>query len=181
MSMGMKDYARIDKTDLKKFSQLVQKYAEDKGNVQVRTEGSHFNLFFKDPDLLLKISKDLEPWIRSISEPASLEELEFLLDNNNKKVLCDNLPYEKYNFKVVMRNSKVSTKEQFLNWSKNYSEDQIKISGQTEKWLRGQYVYKQDPFFYVRDSAMLTMTRLFLGDGVRKVFEYIPRHSLEKG
>jgi hypothetical protein len=171
----------IDKAEIKKFIGLSMSFIENKDNIRIRTEGGHFNLFFKDPALLDDILKALKPWVWNIFEPSSEEELKFLLDNENKKVLCDELPHNKYIYKVVMRSSNVNSKEQFLNWSNNYTEDQIKISGQTEKWLRGQYSYKQDPFFYVKDAPMLTMTRLFLGDGVRKVFEYVPRNSLEKG
>lgn len=173
-----RDERHINKDDIRKFIGLAKPFLEDKENIRIRTEGGHFNLFFKDPELLDKISTDLKPWIWNIFEPSSEEELKFLLENENKRVLCDELPYEKYVYKVVMRSSKVSVKEQFLNWSKNYSEDQIKISGQTERWLQGHYAYKQDPFFYVKDAPMLTMTRLFLGDNVRKVFEYVPRKGL---
>ncbi len=171
----------IDKKEIQKFINLSKPFMEDQENIKIRTEGAHFNLFVKDPVLLDKIVKILRPWVWNVFEPSNEAELQFLLDNENKKVLCDLLPYDKYTYKVVMRSSKVNIKEQFLNWSKNYSEDQIKISGQTERWLQGQYSYKQDPFFYVKDAPMLTMTRLFLGDNVRRVYEYVPRSSLEKG
>lgn len=176
-SLG-RDHRHINKDALREFVYLVKPYLEDKENIKVRAEGGHFNLFFKDSALLDKILNSLKPWVRNIFEPGSEEELKFLLENKNKRVLCDELPYEKYAYKVVMRSSKVNIKEQFLNWTANYSEDQIKISGQTARWLQGQYLYKQDPFFYVKDAPMLTMTRLFLGDNVRKVFEYVPRKGL---
>lgn len=176
-SLG-RDDRHMSKDTLKEFVTLVKPYLEDKENIRIRTEGGHFNLFFKDPALLDSILNTLKPWVWNIFEPGSEEELKFLLDNENKRVLCDELPYEKYVYKVVMRSSKVNIKEQFLNWTANYTEDQIKISGQTERWLQGKYTYKQDPFFYVKDAPMLTMTRLFLGDNVRKVFEYVPRKGL---
>ncbi len=171
----------INKDEIRKFVNLSTPFIEDKENIKIRTEGGHFNLFFKDPALLDKIIKVLRPWVWNVFEPSSEKELNFLLDNENKKVLCDELPHERYTYKVIMRSSRNGFKEQFLNWSQNYSEDMIKISGETKRWLNGTCAYKQDPFFYVKDGPMLTMTRLFLGDNVRRVYEYVPRSSLEKG
>jgi hypothetical protein len=150
-----------------------------KEEVQIRAEGSHFCLFCKDPALYNTIVKELGSWIRAVYEPESIEQLSFLLDNENKRVLCDVIPYEKYVYKVVMRNVASNIKEQFYTWSKKYGDD-IKISP-TEYWMTGGYSYKQDPFFYVKDSKMLTMTHLFLGNNIRRVYEYVPRDTLVKG
>lgn len=171
----------INKDKLREFAGSVAPFLDRKEEIQIRVEGGHFNLFCKDPDIFSKIISSLDPWIQHIHEPASEEELQFLLDNNNKRVLCDQIPYEKYTYKVVLKSTARGIKQQFYDWSQNYSEDQIKISPQTIKWLVGTYSYKQDPFFYVSDGPMLTMARLFLGDRVRKVFEYVPRDTLEKG
>lgn len=180
-SLGYRNTKHVNKEDLEKFTGLAKKYLKKKEDIRVRTEGGHFNLFFMDSKFLDKIVKDLEPWVYQITEPASKEELEFLIENENKKILCDAIPHEKYTYKVVLRTLSANAKEQFYQWSKNYTEDQIKISGQTKKWLAGEYGYKQDPFFYIADPSMLTMTRLFLGDGIRRVYEYVPRNALEKG
>lgn len=176
-----RDQKHIDKDTLKTFINAAKPYIEDKENIRIRTEGGHFNLFFKDPALLDKIVGDLRQWVWSVYEPGSEKELEFLLDNENKRVLCDNIPHEKYTYKVVLRNVSAVTRSQFYQWSQSYGEDKIKISKETQKWLDGKYSYKQDPFFYVADGPMLTMTRLFLGDGVRRVYEYVTRNELEKG
>lgn len=171
----------IDRAEMKNFLSAVEPYINDKEQIQIRTEGGHFNLFFKDNLLLDRIVKDLKKWVWSVYEPGSEKELEFLLDNENKRILCDNIPHEKYTYKVVLRNISSNTREQFYQWSKSYGEDKIKISKETIKWLEGKMYYKQDPFFYVSDGPMMTMTRLFLGDGVRRVYEYVPRNELEKG
>lgn len=181
-SIGRYDSTRhINKEKLKMFLTAVKPYIDDKENIQIRTEGGHFNLFFKDPSLLDSMVTSLREWIRYVYEPGSEKELEFLLDNENKKVLCDTIPHEKYTYKVVLRNISANTRAQFYQWTQSYGEEKIKISKETVKWLEGKYFYKQDPFFYVADGSMLTMTRLFLGDGVRKVYEYVPRNELEKG
>jgi len=168
----------IDKDKLRAFTNAVAPYLDRKNEIQIRAEGNKFCLFCKDPAVYDSIVKDLSTWIRTVSEPESVDQLEFLLDNENKRVLCDAIPYEKYVYKVVMRNIAPAIKEQFHGWSKKYGED-IKISRTTEDWMIGRYRYKQDPFFYVKDSKMLTMTHLFLGNNIRKVYEYVTRDSIK--
>lgn len=168
----------IDKDKLRAFTHAVAHYLDRKHEIQVRAEGNKFCLFCKDSTVYDNITKDLSTWIWSVSEPDSADQLEFLLDNENKRVLCDAIPYEKYVYKVIMRNTAPAIKEQFRQWSKKYGED-IKISRTTEDWMIGRYHYKQDPFFYVKDSKMLTMTHLFLGNNIRKVYEYVTRDSIQ--
>lgn len=181
-NIGRYDTTRhMDRDKMRRFLLAAESYMNDKANIQIRAEGGHFNLFVKDSALLDKIVKDLREWVWCVYEPGSEKELEFLLDNDNKRVLCDAIPHEKYVYKVVLRNISTNSREQFYQWSKSYNEDKIKISKETVKWLEGRLAYKQDPFFYVSDGPMMTMTRLFLGDGVRKVYEYVPRNELEKG
>lgn len=167
----------IDKTKLRAFTIAVAQFLDRKDEIQIRTEGAHFSLFCKDTVIFDNIVDCLKPWLWAIYEPTSKEELEFLISNDNKRVLCDNIPYDKYTYKVILKQAPSNVRQQFSGWSKNYSEDKIKISPYTAKWLEGQYSYKQDPFFYVSDPHMLTMTRLFLGDNVRRVFEYVPREA----
>jgi hypothetical protein len=169
----------VDKDKLREFTKAVIPYLDRKEEIQIRAEGSKFCLFCKDPAVYNSIVKDLGAWIWTVSEPESADQLEFLLDNENKRVLCDAIPYEKYVYKVVMRGvAAAGVKEQFHGWSKKYSDD-IRISPTTEQWMTGRYQYKQDPFFYVKDSKMLTMTHLFLGNNIRKVYEYVTRDSIK--
>lgn len=169
-----------NKQDLLKFINSIKSLLPFEDNIQIRAEGAHFNMFFKDPAILKKIERKLAPWIESISEPSSPEEYEFLMSNNSKKIICDEIPKSKYIYKVYLKESvKSDTREQFLNWSKKYGKDVIEISPTTLQWLSGDKFFKQDPFFYVNNASMMTMVRIFLGDNVRRVYEYVPRNKLE--
>lgn len=167
----------VDKVKLRAFTIAVVQFLNRKDEIQIRTEGGRFSLFCKDTAIFDNIIDCVKPWLWMVYEPSSKEELEFLVTNDNKRILCDAIPYEKYAYKVMLRQAPSNVRQQFSGWSKNYGEDKIKISPQTVKWLDGYYGYKQDPFFYVSDPHMLTMTRLFLGDNVRRVFEYVPREA----
>ena len=169
-----------DKSDLLKFIRSIKSLLPFEDNIKIRAEGAHFNMFFKDPELLKKIEKKFAPWIESISEPSSEEECNFLMSNDSRKVLCDEIPKSKYVFKVYLKEAiKSDTREQFLQWSKKYGDDVISISPETTRWLSGEKSWKQDPFFYVNNASMMTMVRIFLGDSVRRVYEYVPRNKLE--
>lgn len=171
----------IDKGELLKFIRSVEPFLEKKTELQVRAEGRHFNIFCKDKALLSKISKELKPWLVAIHGPTTQEEYDFLVSNENKKVLCDSLPHDSFKYKVFLKqNMKSNNRETFLAWSSRYSEDMIKISRTTLEWLDGRLFYKQDPFLYIKDSAMLTMTRLFLADNIRTVHEFVPRKEVIK-
>ena len=169
----------VDKVKLRAFTIAVVQFLDRKEEIQIRTEGARFSLFCKDTAIFDNIIKCLQPWLWAVYEPNSKEELEFLVTNDNKRVLCDSIPYDKYPYKVILRQAPSNVRQQFSGWSKNYGEDKIKISPQTVRWLDGHYTYKQDPFFYVSDPHMLTMTRLFLGGNVRRVVEYVPREAVE--
>jgi hypothetical protein len=167
----------VDKDKLREFTKAVISYLGRKEEIQVRAEGSKFCLFCKDPAVYDSIVKDLSPWVWTISEPETPDQLTFLLDNENKRILCDVIPYEKYAYKVVMRSVASNVKFQFYEWAKKYG-DNIKISPTTEKWMTGRYSYKQDPFFYIKDGSLLTMIMLYLSNDIRKVHEYVVRNTI---
>ncbi len=167
----------INKSDLLVFATTVEPYLNN-DEMQVRTEGSHFNIFCKDKAVLEDIDKNLNRWIRKISGPTSDEELAFLLSNGHKKRLCDKIPKNRFKFKIILR-SKFSPdkREQFLSWSNNYL-DKVEISYTTKRWLKNERFYAQDPFMYVTDEKMLSMLWLYLGDNIKQVEEFIPRNSV---
>jgi len=171
----------VDKDALKKFILKSKDFIVDREQVQIRAEGDRFNLFLKDKDLLKKIHKELSPWITTIYGPTTDEEYNYLMENNKKKVLCDTLPRGTFKYKIFLKERMKSlARENFLLWSNRYTSEQILISPTTSKWLNGEKFYKQDPFFYIRDDAMLTMIRLFLGDNLKIVHEYVTRDKLIK-
>lgn len=171
----------VDKDKLKKFILKSKDFILDKDQVQVRAEGSRFNLFLKDKDLLKKMCDELSPWITSVYGPTSDEEYEYLMNSDRKKILCDALPWGSFKYKVFLKERmKSDPREAFLHWANRYSEEEISISFSTKRWLNSEVFYKQDPFFYIKDDSMLTMIRLFLGDNIRVIHEYVTRDTVYK-
>lgn len=168
----------IDKFELLKFANAVEPFMEMKEDVQIRAESSHFNIFCKDPAIKEQICKELAPWVKEIFGPETKEELEFML-GNNKKVLCNQLPYGKFKFRVVLKDyvKDPTKKEALYTFLYNQGTDKVKISGDSLRWLAGGLNYKQDPFFYLLEEKQLTFIRLIFSD-IKNVYEYVERDSI---
>lgn len=167
---------KYDRQNLIKFAKIFSQFEEK--DLQIRSEGSHFNIFLKDLDLLTEIEKAITPWIVAITKPQSSKEFEFLINNSPKKTICEQLPYEKYKYKVTLKeNTPPETKMKFLEWLRRYN-DQVHVSNSSLQWLEHKKKWVQAPFFYVESDKHLSMVLLYLGNHVRKSQEFIIESSI---
>lgn len=168
---------KLDKVQFLDFINAVESFIDRKEDIQIRVEGSHFNLFCKDPAILEEIDNAVSAWITKISGPTTVEELEFLLSNGHKKILRDELPKEKYKYRIYFKSRFPADKRSsFLEWADKYG-DKLEISGTSRRWLLGNRNYAQDPFMYVEDDKMLSMVGIYLSGYVKKVEEFILREN----
>jgi hypothetical protein len=175
--MGSLDRTNIDKQSLLSFTNAVRPFLDRNDTIQIRVEGSHFNLFCMDLAVLEEIDNNLFPWIRKISGPTTDKELEFLLSNGHKKILCDNLPLNEFKYRIYFKEKfPVDKRFTFISWYKNYPDDLL-LSTTSHSWMTGVRQYTQNPFMYVKDDKMLGMVGLYLGGYVRKVEEFILREN----
>ena len=167
-----------DKAQYLRFIEAVEPFLNRKEEIQIRVEGSHFNLFCKDPVILEEIDNNVFEWVRDIRGPTSQEELEFLLSNGHKKILCDALPYDKYKYRVFFKSRfPAPNRSAFVTWSDKYG-DKLLVSDTSRRWLNGERHYAQDPFMYVENDKMLSMAGIYLSGYVKKVEEFIPRSTV---
>lgn len=163
------------RADLLTFILTIENYLE---SFQFRCEGSRFNAYFVSKKDFYKITKLLEPWTIETWEPASDEELEFLLKYGTKKIVCNHLPHKRYRYKAHLKfKTNQQIKENFNNWMKNYS-GKIHAPRQTATWLNLEYKWNWNPSIYIEDSATLSLVLLFLGDAVLRVDEYTPKGNI---
>jgi hypothetical protein len=167
----------LDAKKFLSFIDAVETFLDRKEDIQIRVENSHFNLFCKDPNVLEEINDALDQWIRKISGPTTQEELEFLLSNGHKKILCDTYPKDMYRYRVFFK-SKFSPDKRsaFLTWADKHG-NSIVISETSRRWLMSQRYYAQDPFMYVIDDKTLSMVGLYLSGYVKKTEEFILREN----
>jgi hypothetical protein len=165
-----------DAAELKKFFKCVNPFLKE--DLRIRAEGSHFSLFCGDKDLFNQIRKKLKRWVVKAYSPANDEELAFMLNHANKKILCDRFPKELYQYRIYVNvKMNLNSRDGFLTWTNRYG-DRIDISTTTKSWLKGFNHQGVVPFLYVKDSAMLTMVLLFLGNNVKRFEEFILRASI---
>lgn len=167
----------VDPKKFLAFINAVEPFLDRKEEIQIRVEGSHFNLFCRDLTILEEIDNAVNQWVKKISGPTTQEELEYLLSNGHKKILCDELPKEKYKYRVFFKTRFPADKRLlFLAWADKYG-DNIVISDTSRRWLIGTRHYAQDPFMYVVDDKMLSMVGLYLSGYVKKTEEFILREN----
>ena len=164
-----------DKAELKKYILAVQPFLEKE--VQLRAESNMLSFFLSDTNLYKELIKSAYPWITSVTEPASDEEAKMLLEGKTSQVLCDQLPHDKFHYKVFLRyQMPTNLRLAFLEWIKNY-DDTVRPSKNTVKWLHGGSPYMQDPFIHVSDKNQLLLTKLYLGQYARNTQEFVLRDS----
>lgn len=164
-----------DKVELKKYITAVRPFLDKQ--VQLRTESNTLSFFLSDKTLYIDLIKAAYPWVHSVTEPISDEEAKILLEGKTSQVLCDQLPHNKFYYKVFLRyQMPPHLRLAFLEWIKNYN-DTVRPSKNTIKWLFGNSPYMQDPFIHISDKNQLLLTKLYLGQYVRNTQEFVLRDS----
>ena len=166
----------IDKPQLLKFARAVKPYLDKE--LQYRCEGSHFNIYCRDKDLLKELLKDLKPWVTQVTEPEDDISFDYLTENTGSKVLCNEYPWGIYEYKIVLRESMApETRANFLTWCQKFPE-KIKVANSSLSWLSNKKMWLQQPFVYVKDTGTCSMALLFLGKDCSKVLQYILKSSI---
>lgn len=163
--------------DTRIFSEKLVKYWDQ--DLQIRAEWETLSIFCKNEKLFYEIELDLARWLYEVHQPGTREELDFLLGQTRRKIVCNELPHGKYRYRVKLKSTMdVNARQSFITWIKQYG-DKVSISTHTEMWFGcSNSGYGWNPFLLVEDSAMLTMASLFLGGNARFVEEFVPRSSI---
>jgi len=160
--------------DLLEYITIAEEFINS--DIKTRAEGNILNYFLEDRNTYDSMCKKLAPWIVSVTAPASDNDLE-ILQSDTQQVLCNVLPYEKYQFKITLReNTPIEIRLKFSKWLENY-QDRVKVSNTTRYWLQGYKNFSQNPFLYIDDYKQLSLTLLFLGNYVKKKQEYVLRDT----
>lgn len=168
----------FDKKTLLHFISNIEPFLKLKDDLQIRAEGGRFNIFCKDIILLNNIHNALMPWVTSVYGPTSTEEYEFLMANGHKKILCDQLPKDKFQYRIYLKEEWArDNRKNFLDWANNYPAE-INIAQSTFRWLEGSKNWVNSPFMYITDSKTLVMVGLHTSGYVKKIEEFVPRHMI---
>lgn len=169
-------YNNYDPNRLLLFIEDVDQFLDK--DIHVRTEGGIFTIYCNDAKLFKRMCKKLEYWIQEVFEPANDLEYQFMLDNGRKKVICNHLPFQKYQFRIHIKEKlSADVREKLWNWMSKYN-GKMRTPVRVANWLMGFKQWVTSPSVYVEDGPTLSMILLFLGDRVSFVEEYVPRSMI---
>lgn len=169
-------YNNYDPDRLLLFIEDVDQFLDK--NIHVRTEGGIFSIYCDDAALFKRMCKKLDYWITEVFEPANDAEYQFMLDNGRKKVLCNHLPFQKYQYRVYIKEKiSLDIREKLWNWMSKYN-GKFRVPVRVATWLMGTKQWVTGPSIYIEDGPALSMLLLFLGDRASKVEEFVTRSSI---
>lgn len=115
-----------------------------------------------------------------ITEPKSDKDLKYLLESKSVKVIVDQFPYEKYQYKIVLKSTMKSDQRlKFNGWVDRYSDKGVYISSRaTQDWLKDRKQWAQNPFIYVEDDKTRTLVELYLGSNKSSTEEFVLRSAI---
>ena len=163
------------KKDVIELRNAVNIFRDD---IKTRGEQAHLCIYCKDKAVFLNIEIALLKWIHKIWEPGTDQELEYISNNNTRKIVRDKLPYNICQYKLTL-NDKVpfEIRNKFFEWSKKYP-TQIIIAKSTSEWMDGARQWCFTPFMYISDNKMLTLVGLYLSGYIKHIEEFILRDSI---
>lgn len=172
--MRFRSFTDQQKQQLMAFSSVVSPLLKE--GYQVRTEMNTINFYLEDRNTYESLVSKLDGFINSVTIPNSDDDLEKLFSKNHI-IMRDRLPHKKYAYKVMLRsNIPESNRENFIKWV-DTQRDAFFIPQKTELWLRGRRTWIYDPYMYVESSKHLTILGLYLGNSVRRTYEFVLRDT----
>lgn len=174
-SFYYKQYSDLQKNIMVKF--VKEMLAIPQKEFRMVVSGNQSLIFCSSKKILETLKKNLEPHIINVKIPFTTKETKFIIENKNKKRICETLPHKKYHYRVQLSRLKPDVRESFGKWIVKYP-DKLKASPDTLRWLQSSKSHCSTPFMYIEDGAMLAMVGLFLGDGVKSIEEFILRSSI---
>lgn len=146
-------------------------------DVKKRIEYNKIDLYFVDQNSFDQAKNKLTEWITAITEPHDENDLEKILQDK-KFVLCDQLPYKKYKFRIFFKNMPEQIKLNLIQWAEKYGDDIFIPNGMRKKKSNRYFVLQ---YFYVKDSKMITFVSLAASGYVRRTDEFVVRTDINTG
>lgn len=155
-----------DKVSLKKVAEFI--IAGDK-QIRVRAEGNRASLFLSNKELFEDCIEKFKILTSEIHEPEDEETLKFLLENN-KKIITNKLPHDKYRYKVHLRMMSSDEGENLIKWANNNK--RVRLNQNPLYSLK----YGYNAYLLVEDQPTITMLTLLASNKIIRIEEYVVRN-----
>jgi len=146
-------------------------------DINIRNEGDSFTIFTTYKDVWENFVSEFKDHVNEIVWPKDDNHTQYLLDNPNN-IICTNLPYGKYRYKVNLKTKHDGGLKGLRGWIKNY-DGEIQVAESLLDDLERGYTYLENRGLYIMDNSMITLLQMFLGNNVRSITEYITEDELD--
>ena len=160
-----RDY-NTDKVSLKKVAEFI--IACDK-QIRIRAEGNRVSLFISNKELFKDCIEKFKILTLEIHEPEDEETLKFLLENN-KKIITNKLPHDKYRYKVHLKKMSRKEGENVIKWAD--SNKRVRLN-------KGPFYSLNvgcNSYLLIEDQLTITMLLLLVSNKIIRIEEYVVRN-----
>ena len=144
---------------------------------KIRNEGDKLAFFTNDKKLWEDFCGTFKNEISELVWPKNEQHEQYFNEHPNN-IICKQLPYNKYRFKINLC-GEVVRNEGFGDWIKNYK-GELKASDNLIKGIKRGYYYSDGKFLYSTNSEMMLLLQMYLGDTIRNIQEYITEEELDE-
>ena len=148
---------------------------------QKRVEGGNLAVFTNSLTIVDQIQAQLKEYVKEVHKPVDEEHSKFLISNKST-VLCNELPHNKYRFKIYFKNGAIphTFRENFLKWYDKFDDGRIHVPKGTRDMLEGSksYPYFYGQYFYAVDDKIASMAMMFLGEHLNKTEEHVLKSEI---
>lgn len=164
------DYQIKTAREVMAIAQAIDPYRD---HIGTRSNLSRLELMTTDESVFNNLCTLLDERIEAAYAPEEGFARQSMQDDM-QIILCDKLPFNKYEFRVTIRTSKCpnSVRQEMYSWLESCSEDLVKKPRGLMKWLGG-YRYPSTNYFYVADENTRLLACLILGDNISRIERYV--------
>jgi hypothetical protein len=141
------------------------------GGFQKRSESDVINIYTNDENFIKSAKQDLGHRLVEIFEPT--EESMKLLDTEEKILIVKKLPYNKFNFRVIIKPHRLNQlqREQFIQFLDN--SPGIGLQDSVRNFIRTNEMNWDRRYIYVDTEKTLTMLKIACADAVSTIHRYV--------
>lgn len=164
--IGIKKNSTLDK-----FLTLSWQYVQDP-DVNTAVSYNCITFYIKNKSTYESMLSSL-PYIYRVYEPEDDLSTEYLT-TNQRKILCDNLPFKIYKYKITLKKMPIVRREMLYRQIDAYKNGEIRLPKGTKRYLSGESHRDHiGHYFYVVDEGIKLIMLLAGAEYIRRVEEYV--------
>lgn len=167
---------KFDKKKLDHFLSLSEKYIND-STIKKRLEYHKVSFYALTKEKHQEMLDVLKEYTTESFEPENEDELQKLL-NNKHFIICKELPYKKFRYKVTFKEMPVNVRQNLIVWAEKYTNNELYITPSTRIHFKGEKNKFGTHYFLIKHKSMITFISLAAAGYIRRTDEYITQEEI---